>query len=89
LSLRQGIRDAHNGCMSGRAIALLGAVCVAALGIYIKSRRAGGAASDLLDPKSSVPVRSFGRIEIDDDAAADIIKRARPALDQARELYAI
>ena len=80
MSLRQGIRDAHNGCMSGRAIALLGAVCVAALGIYIKSRRAGGAASDLLH---------FGRIEIDDDAAADIIKRARPALDQARELYAI
>jgi hypothetical protein len=28
------------------------------------------------------------RIDIDDDAAPDIIKRARPALERARELYA-
>jgi Arc/MetJ family transcription regulator len=36
----------------------------------------------------SVSIRSPRRIDIDDDAAADIIKRARPALERARELYA-
>ena len=36
----------------------------------------------------SVSIRSPRRIDIDDDAAADIIKRARPALELAPELYA-
>jgi Arc/MetJ family transcription regulator len=68
--------------MSGKATALLGIAGAAALGIYFKwqwPRRA----SDAPQPK-----RRRQRVEIDDDAAADIIKRARPALERARESYA-
>ena len=36
----------------------------------------------------SVFIHSPRRIDIDDVTAADIIKRARPALERARELYA-
>ena len=74
--------------MSGKATALLGIVGAAAVGIYFKWRRPGKAASDVLEPRSSASKRRPRRIEIDDDAAADIIKRARPALERARELYA-
>ena len=66
--------------MSGKTATLLGIAVAAALGIYLKWRRA---ASCVLKPKSSLPVdRSF----IDDDGLADIIKRVRPALDRARKL---
>ena len=75
-------------CMSGKATALLGIVGAAAVGIYFKWRRPRPAPSDVIEPKGSVSFRSSGRIEIDDDAAADIIKRARPALERARESYA-
>ena len=76
------------GCMSRKATALLGIVGAAALGIYFKCGRPRRARSGVLEPTSSVSIRSTGRIDIDDDAAADIIKRARPALELARELYA-
>jgi len=55
---------------------------------YFKWRRPRRAPSDVIEPKGSVSFRSSRRIEIDDDVAADIIKRARPALERARELYA-
>jgi hypothetical protein len=74
--------------MSGKVIALSGAVGAAAVGIYIKWRRARRASSHILESQSSVPTRRPGRIDIDDDAAADIIMRARPELERARELYA-
>jgi hypothetical protein len=74
--------------MSGKTRALLGIASAAALGIYFKSRRPRRAPSGVREPKSSVSIRSPRRIDIDDDAAADIIKRARPALERARELYA-
>ena len=70
--------------MSGKTTALLGIVSAVALGIYFKWRRHTG----VLEPKSSVSIRSPRRIDIDDDAAADIIKRLRPALERGRELYA-
>ena len=73
--------------MSGKATAL-GIVGAAALGIYFKWRHLRRAPSDVLESQSSAPLRGSRRIEIDDDAAADIIKRARPALERARELYA-
>ena len=74
--------------MSGKATALLGIAGAAAVGIYFKWRRPRRVSSDGIEPKGSVSFRSSRRIEIDDDAAADIIKRARPALERARELYA-
>lgn len=67
--------------MSGKAIALLGIVGAAALGIYFKWRRPRREPSDGLEPDPRC-------IDIDDDTAADIIRRARPALERARELYA-
>jgi hypothetical protein len=69
--------------MTGKATAVLGIVGAAAVGIYFKWGRPRRASSDVPEPKSS-----RRRIEIDDDAVADIIKRARPALERARESYA-
>jgi hypothetical protein len=74
--------------MSGKATALLGIVSAATLGIYFKWRHLRRTPSDVLESQSSAFVRSSRRIEIDDDAAADIIKRAQPALKRARQLYA-
>jgi hypothetical protein len=74
--------------MSGKATALLGIVGAAALGIYFKWPRPHRVPPDVLESKNSLSIRSLRRIEIDDDAAADIIKRARPALERAREFYA-
>ena len=74
--------------MSGKATALFGIIGAAALSIYFKWRRPRQAPSGVLEPKSSVSIPSPRRIEIDDDAAADIIKRARPALERAYQLYA-
>jgi hypothetical protein len=74
--------------MSGRTAAtLLGFVGAAALGIFIESRRVRKARTGIvLEPKGSV--RSPGNINIDDDKAAEIIKRAKPEFERARELYA-
>ena len=74
--------------MSGKATALLGIVGAATLGIYFKWRHLRRAPSDVLESKSSAFIRSPRRIEIDDDAAAAIIKRAQSALERARQLYA-
>ena len=76
------------GCMSGKATALFGIIGAAALGIYFKSRRSARVPSGGLEPKVSVFMPRARSIEIDDDAAADIIKRARPALERAYDLYA-
>jgi hypothetical protein len=67
--------------MSGKAIALMGIVGAAALGIYFKWRSPRREPSGRLEPNPR-------RIDIDDDTAADIIRRARPALERACELYA-
>ena len=72
-------------CMSRKTTALLGIIGAATVGIYFKWRRPLRAPSDVLESKNSETIR---RVDIDDDAAADIIKRARPALERARELYA-
>jgi hypothetical protein len=67
--------------MSGRTAAtLLGVVGAAALGIFFESRRVRKARSG--------SVRGPEHIDIDDDAAAEIIKRAKPEFERARELYA-
>ena len=74
------------GGMSRLLTALLGAVGAAAIGIYIESRRARRAVSDGLEPGSPAAMRGAESIDIDDDTAADIIMRARPALERARAL---
>jgi hypothetical protein len=74
--------------MSGKTAAtLLGVVGAATLGIFIKWRSVRKARpGTMLIPRGSV--RSPGLIEIDDDAAAEIIKRAKHEFERARELYA-
>jgi hypothetical protein len=72
--------------MSGKATTLLGILVAAALGIYFKWRLPRRASSGMPKPKSAQSIA--GRpVDTDDDGLADIIKRARPALERARELY--
>jgi len=73
--------------MSGKATALLGILGGAALGFYIQKRRTRRAPVEIFDPKRSVCIGRARRIEIDDDTAAEIIRRARPALERAVEVY--
>lgn len=74
--------------MSGRTAAtLLGVVGAAALGIFINVRRVRKARTGIMiEPKSTV--RGPEHVNIDDDAAAEIIKLAKPEFERARELYA-
>jgi hypothetical protein len=74
--------------MSGKTAAtLMGFVGAAALGIFIESRRARKARTGIqVEPKSSAS--SPEQINIDDDAAAEIIRRAKSEFERARELYA-
>jgi hypothetical protein len=72
--------------MSGRKTTLLGVAGAAALGIFIKWRQVRKARAPIMLKPATV--RSPRRINIDDDAAAEIIKRARPEFERARELYA-
>ena len=74
--------------MSGRTAAtLLSVIGAAALGIFVESRKAHKARTGIvIEPDSSL--RSAERINIDDDAVAEIIKRAGPGFARARESYA-
>ena len=73
--------------MSRKLTALLGIVSVAALGIYLKLRGSHRTSSSILKTNDSTSAGAQ-RIDVDDDAAAEIIKRAKPALERARRLYA-
>lgn len=75
--------------MSPRIAAALGVVSVAVLGTWWKAKRK----LRELAPVPAAPVEeiqeepaSIPPIEIDDDTAAEIIRRARPALERAREI---
>jgi hypothetical protein len=71
--------------MSGRTtVTLLIFVGAAALGMFIESRKARNARAGIMLEPNSDP----DRVRIDDDAAAEIIKRAKPQFERARELYA-
>jgi len=74
--------------MSGKLTTLLGIVSIAGLCIYFTSRGSRQALSSVLKTHPLVSTGGPRRIDIDDDAAAEIIKRARPALERARQLYA-
>jgi hypothetical protein len=71
--------------MSGRMAALLGIVGAAAVSAWVQIKRRHHATSWV---SSSVGQRSHGLliVDIDDDTAADIIKRAKPELERAREV---
>jgi hypothetical protein len=65
--------------------ALIAAAVTAGLGVWFTNTRRRGSRP----PDFSLPVRPFEEFrapEIDDDTAAEIIKRARASLEKAREL---
>lgn len=65
--------------MSGRTAAtLLGVLGAVALGLLIKWRSV----------HKDNSVHATGHVDIDDDLAAEIIKRAKPQFERARDLYA-
>jgi len=76
--------------MSGRATVILGIFSAVAMSIWIKIRLTRRVRRGRLEPHSPADrwdpqwLYSF---DIDDDTAAEIIKRARPALERARALY--
>jgi hypothetical protein len=78
--------------MSVRTKALLGILGAVAMGVWIKLQRVGRAPTATLEPQFSAsrpdPQWLFS-IQIDDDTAAEIIKRARPALERARQSYGV
>ncbi len=62
-------------------------VGAAAIGIFIGSRKVRKAYAEImLEPEGSL--RGPESVSIDDDAAAEIIRRAKPEFERARELYA-
>ena len=73
--------------MSGKLTTLLGIVGITGLGIYFTSRGSRRVPSKV-SPKPSMSSGGARSIDIDDDAVAEIIRRARPALERARQLYA-
>ena len=75
------------GLMSGKVTAILGIAGAATLGIYWKFGHARRKQSSTVERERSLPAGNRARIDIDDDAAAEIIKRARPELERARLLY--
>lgn len=80
--------------MSRRVTAIFGVLGVAAFSVWLKKKRARLTQSDtsqvdILDAVA-LPAATGGqglmRVDIDDDEAAEIIKRAKPALERAAEL---
>jgi len=76
--------------MSGRATVILGIFSAVAMSIWIKIRRTRRVRRGRLEPHSPAyrwDPQWLYSFDIDDDTAAEIIKRARPALERARALY--
>ena len=73
------------GTMSNRVIVACGVIAAAAVSMLVRARRRNGASTvNLVEEESGLePIRTF---EIGDDEAAEIISRARPALDRAAKL---
>ena len=71
--------------MSPRTAALIAAAVTAALGVWFtNTRRRGSRTSDFSLPSHAF--EEFRAPDIDDDTAADIIRRARVSLEKARQL---
>jgi hypothetical protein len=77
--------------MTKRVIAAVGALSAAALGAWLSSKRQHRLASRAIDLDSAPSIANDSQkvfsIEIDDDAAAEIISRARPALERAARVH--
>jgi hypothetical protein len=79
--------------MPPRLTALLGVIGAASLGVWLRSRRRRKSPSyPECELDESLPLTIAGNSQgllpfnIDDDRAAEIIRRARPALEKAREV---
>lgn len=74
--------------MAGRLAALIGVLGAAALGLWWGGRKpkSGLVATQDLALIPASDGASETEINIDDDRAAEIIRRARPALERAREV---
>ena len=73
-----------------RATVILGIFSTVAVSIWIKVRRTRRVRRGKLEAYSPANRRDpqwLYSFDIDDDTAAEIIKRARPALEWARALY--
>jgi hypothetical protein len=64
--------------MFGRVAALAGIIGMAAVGSWLSHRRQHRGQQWIMPPAS-------GPVDIDDDTAADIIKRVRPELERVRQ----
>jgi len=76
--------------MSGRATVILGIFSAVAMSIWIKLRRTRRVRRGRLEPHSPAyrwDPQWLYSIDINDDTAAEIIKRAWPAFERARALY--
>jgi len=62
--------------------ALLGVASAAALAMIVQSKKKG---SDWIAASMGRTASGLMSLQIDDDQAAEIIRRARPALERARE----
>lgn len=75
-----------------RRVALLGGVAAAAAvgrWMQMRQRRLGDDVGMFqAEPDGNMPyLNHWASVEVDDDEVAEIIRRARPALERARELY--
>jgi hypothetical protein len=75
--------------MSNRLLVACGVIAAAAVGIWLKIKRPGSAefvmdGDNGIEPGANLP--QLSSVSIDDDEAAEIISRARPALDRAAKL---
>jgi hypothetical protein len=73
------------GNMSNRILVTCGVIAAAAVGMLFRSRRRDGAS--LSGSAESEPAGGMlAAIDVDDDEQAEIISRARPALERAAKL---
>lgn len=75
--------------MSNRLVVAYGVIAAAALGVWLKFKRQGTAVptgDQQNDLAAGDGFTALPRININDDEAAEIISRARPALDRAAKL---
>jgi hypothetical protein len=71
--------------MSNRVLIACGVIAAATVGFFVRARRRNGSSSEISN-EVELETSRLPTVEIDDDEAAEIISRARPALDRAAKL---